>query len=66
MINRRTAPAGLTPSTSCRTFGATGGTGYLSNEGTLEPGARASPKTKKLNARTADTGTVDESERIVI
>ena len=70
MIKRRSAAAGLPPSTCCHTFRATGITAYLSNGGTLEHAQRiaghASPKTTKLYDRTADTVTVDEIERIVI
>ena len=36
MIKRRAATAGLSPSTCCHTFRATGITAYLSNGGTLE------------------------------
>ena len=61
---------GVTPSTCCHTFRATGITAYLSNGGTLEHAQQiaghASPKTTKLYDRTADTVTVDEIERIVI
>ena len=70
MIKRRAAAAGLPPSTCCHTFRATGITAYLSNGGTLEHAQQivgnASPKTTKLYDRTADTVTVDESERIMI
>ena len=70
MIKRRAAGAGLPASTCCHTFWATGITAYLSNGGTLEHAQRiaghASPKTKKLYDRTADTISVDEIERIVI
>ena len=70
MIKRRSAVAGLPPSTCCHTFRATGITAYLSNGGTLEHAQQiaghASPKTTKLYDRTADTVTVDEIERIVI
>ena len=70
MIKRRSAAAGLPPSTCCHTFRATGITAYLSNGGTLEHAQQiaghASPKTTKLYDRTADTITVDEIERIVI
>ena len=70
MIKRRAAAAGLSPSTCCHTFRATGITAYLSNGGTLERAQQiaghASPKTTKLYDRTADTVTVDEIERIVI
>ena len=70
MIKRRSATAGLPPSTCCHTFRATGITAYLSNGGTLEHAQQiaghASPKTTKLYDRTADTVTVDEIERIVI
>ena len=70
MIKRRAATAGLSPSTCCHTFRATGITAYLSNGGTLEHAQQiaghASPKTTKLYDRTADTVTVDEIERIVI
>ena len=70
MIKRRAAAAGLSPSTCCHTFRATGITAYLSNGGTLEHAQQiaghASPKTTKLYDRTDDTITVDEIERIVI
>ena len=36
MIKRRSAAAGLSPSTCCHTFRATGITAYLSNGGTLK------------------------------
>ena len=42
MIKRRTAAAGLPPSTCCHTFRATGITAYLSNGG--NPGARAADR----------------------
>ncbi len=53
-IKRRSAAAGLPPSTCCHTFRATGITAYLSNGGTL------SSTPSKLYDRTADTVTVDE------
>ena len=61
MVKRRAAAAGLSPSTCCHTFRATGITAYLSNGGTLEHAQQiaghASPKTTKLYDRTADTVT---------
>ena len=70
MIKRRASAAGLSASTCCHTFRATGITAYLSNGGTLEHAQQiaghASPRTTKLYDRTADTVTLDEIERIVI
>ena len=65
MIKRRAA-AGLSPSTCCHTFRATGITAYLSNGHAQQIAGHASPKTTKLYDRTADTVTVEEIERIVI
>ena len=70
MIKRRAVAAGLSATTCCHTFRATGITAYLSNGGTLEHAQRiaghASPKTTKLYDRTADAVSLDEIERIVI
>ncbi len=70
MIKRRAVAAGLSATTGCHPFRATGITAYLSNGGTLEHAQRiaghASPKTTKLYDRTADAVSLDEIERIVI
>ena len=65
MIKRRAVAAGLPATTCCHTFRATGLTAYWSNGGTLEHAQRiaghASPKTTKLDDRTADAVSLDES-----
>jgi len=70
MIKRRARAAGLSPSTCCHTFRATGITAYLANGGTLENAqaiaAHESPRTTKLYDRTNDEITLDEMEKIQI
>lgn len=70
MIKRRAKAAGISESTCCHTFRATGITVYMENGGTLENAqaiaAHESPKTTKLYDRSGDQITLDEIERIVI
>ena len=70
MIKRRAKAAGLSTTTNCHTFRATGITTYLENGGTLDKArsmaAHASTQTTKLYDRTSDEPTLDEVERIVI
>lgn len=70
MIKRRARRAGLSPTTCCHTFRATGVTTYLLNGGTLEHAqqiaAHESPRTTKLYDRTNDAISLDEIERIVL
>lgn len=70
MVKRRAADAGLSHTTCCHTFRATGITAYLENGGTIEKAqaiaAHESPRTTKLYDRTNDAITLDEVERIVI
>ena len=70
MIKRRAKKAGLSPTTCCHTFRATGITAYLDNGGTIEKAqliaAHESPRTTKLYDRTGDEITLDEVERILI
>lgn len=70
MIKRRARAAGLSPTTCCHTFRATGITAYLSNGGTIEKAqaiaAHESPRTTKLYDRTSDEIAVDEVEKIRI
>jgi integrase/recombinase XerD len=70
MVKRRAKAAGLSATTCCHTFRATGITAYLENGGTIEHAqqiaAHESPKTTKLYDRTSDQITLDEVERIVI
>lgn len=70
MVKRRAADAGLSDTTCCHTFRATGITAYLENGGTIEHAqaiaAHESPRTTKLYDRTNDAITLDEVERIVI
>jgi site-specific recombinase XerD len=70
MIKRRAADAGLSVTTTCHTFRATGITAYLENGGTIEHAqqiaAHESPRTTKLYDRTSDAISLDEIERIVI
>ena len=70
MIKRRAAAAGISDTTSCHTFRATGITAYLANGGTIEKAqaiaAHESPRTTKLYDLTKDELTLDEIERILI
>lgn len=70
MIKRRAKAAGLSHTTCCHTFRATGITAYLNAGGSLETAqaiaAHESPRTTKLYDRTADDITLDEIERIQI
>ena len=70
MIKRRTKAAGISTTTNCHTFRATGITAYLENGGTIENAqaiaAHESPRTTKLYDRTSDEITLDEVERIAI
>jgi integrase/recombinase XerD len=70
MIKRRSAAAGLSSTTCCHTFRATGITAYLENGGTVEKAqaiaAHESPRTTKLYDRTSDVITLDEVERVRI
>jgi site-specific recombinase XerD len=70
MIKRRARDAGLSVSTRCHTFRATGITAYLENGGTIEKAqmiaGHESPRTTKLYDRTSDEITLDEVERILI
>jgi site-specific recombinase XerD len=70
MIKRRVRTAGLSASTCCHTFRATGITAYLENGGTIENAqaiaGHESPRTTKLYDRTDDAITIDEVERIRI
>jgi integrase/recombinase XerD len=70
MIKRRTKEAGLSASTTCHTFRATGITAYLENGGTIEHAqqiaAHESPRTTKLYDRTSDAISLDEIEKIII
>lgn len=70
MIKRRARQAGLSPSTCCHTFRATGITNFLTNGGTIENAqaiaGHESPRTTKLYDRTTDEITLDEVERIRI
>jgi integrase len=70
MIKRRAKAAGISESTCCHTFRATGITVYMENGGTLENAqaiaAHESPRTTKLYDRSGDQITLDEIERIVI
>lgn len=70
MVKRRAKAAGLSPTTCCHTFRATGITAYLSNGGTIEKAqaiaAHESPRTTKLYDRTSDAISLDEVERILI
>ncbi len=70
MIKRRAKAAGVSESTCCHTFRATGITVYMENGGTLENAqaiaAHESPRTTKLYDRSGDQITLDEIERIVI
>ncbi len=70
MVKRRAASSGLSRTTCCHTFRATGITVYLQNGGTLEKAqaiaAHESARTTKLYDRTADEITLDEIERVLI
>ena len=70
MVKRRARDAGLSATTCCHTFRATGITAYLSNGGTIEKAqqiaAHESPRTTKLYDRTSDEISLDEVERILI
>lgn len=70
MVKRRAKAAGLSATTCCHTFRATGITAYLSNGGTIEKAqqiaAHESPRTTKLYDRTKDEISLDEVERILI
>ena len=70
MVKRRASAAGLSATTCCHTFRATGITAYLSNGGTVEKAqaiaAHESPRTTKLYDRTKDDISLDEVERILI
>ena len=70
MVKRRALDAGLSDTTCCHTFRATGITAYLENGGTLEKAqaiaAHESARTTKLYDRTSDAITLDEVERIII
>jgi len=70
MVKRRAKDAGLSATTCCHTFRATGITAYLSNGGTIEKAqqiaAHESPRTTKLYDRTNDEISLDEVERILI
>lgn len=70
MVKRRTRAAGLSPTTCCHTFRATGITAYLENGGIIEHAqqiaAHESPRTTKLYDRTSDQVSLDEIEKIVI
>lgn len=70
MIKRRSRAAGLSATTCCHTFRATGITAYLENGGTIENAqaiaGHESPRTTKLYDRTTDELTLDEIERIRI
>ena len=70
MIKRRALEAGVSVTTTCHTFRASGITAYLENGGTIEHAqqiaAHESPRTTKLYDRTDDAISLDEIERIVI
>ena len=70
MIKRRAAAAGLSKTTCCHTFRATGITAYLENGGSVEHAqqiaAHESPRTTKLYDRRNDAISLDEIERIVL
>jgi site-specific recombinase XerD len=70
MIKRRALEAGVSVTTTCHTFRASGITAYLENGGTIEHAqqiaAHESPRTTKLYDRTSDAISLDEIERIVI
>jgi integrase/recombinase XerD len=70
MVKARAIAAGLTESTCCHTFRATGITAYLSNGGSLENAqymaGQASASTMKLYDRRNDKIALSEIERIVL
>ena len=70
LIKRRAEEAGLSASTTCHSFRATGITAYLEDGGIIEHAqqiaAHESPRTTKLYDRTSDAISLDEIERIVI
>src|SRR5262249_7783406 len=70
MIRRRAIDAGVFAPVCCHSFGATGITVYLENNGTLETAqkiaAHESPRTTKLYDRTDDQLTLDEIEKISV
>lgn len=70
MIKRRSRRAGLSATTCCHTFRATGITLFRENGGTIEAAqqiaAHVSPRTTKLYDRTEDAITLDEIERIIL
>ena len=70
MIKRRCRKAGISTTTNCHTWRATGITAYLLNGGTIENAqaiaAHESPRTTKLYDRISDEITLDEVERIGI
>jgi len=70
MIKRRCRKAGISMTTNCHTFRATGITAYLLNGGTVENAqaiaAHESPRTTKLYGRRQDEILFDEVERILI
>ena len=70
MIKRRARPAGLSHTTCCHTFRATGITTYLQNGSTIEHAQQIanheSPRTTKLSDRTNDAISLDEIEWILI
>lgn len=69
-VKRRARAAGLSATTCCHTFRATGITVYLENGGTLENAqvmaGHDSIRSTKLYDRTSDAVTLDEVERIVL
>ncbi|MCK6478474.1 MAG: site-specific integrase, partial [Phycisphaerales bacterium] len=70
MVKRRAVAAGLSPSTCCHSFRATGITAYLANGGLLETAqmlaGHASARTTSLYDRRRDTVGAGEIERINI
>jgi integrase/recombinase XerD len=70
MVKRRARQAGLSESTTCHSFRATGITVYLQNGGALETAQHmanhASSQTTKLYDRRAEEVSLDEVERIRI
>jgi integrase/recombinase XerD len=70
MIKRRARAAGVSPTTCCHTFRATGITAYLASGGTLEHAQQIadheSPRTTKLYDRTGDEVSVSEIDRIAL
>lgn len=70
MVKRRSRAAGLSDSTCCHTFRATGVTTYLRNGGTLETAqaiaAHSSTRTTSLYDRRQDELSLGEIERIAI